>query len=195
MMLENETSYSDVTHPSSMNDAAWYCVRTQTKREHLAAKSLGQLEGVQSFCPRLRYRKATRRGKVWWVEAMFPGYVFAFFSRKTSERAVVHTQGVMKMLKFGDYMPEIPASFIAELCKLMEGQDGENEGMLTLVPTVQEGDEVEFSHGALQGFQGKVIKVLPASERVKLLIEFLGDTQVVETDLFSLLLPNKPLPE
>jgi transcriptional antiterminator RfaH len=195
MMLENETSYSDETHPPSLNDAAWYCVRTQTKREHLAAKSLGQLEGVQSFCPRLRYRKATRRGKVWWVEAMFPGYVFAFFSRKTSERAVVHTQGVMKMLKFGDYMPEIPASFIAELCKLMEGQDGEDEGMLTLVPTVQEGDEVEFAHGALQGYQGKVVEVLPAAERVKLLIEFLGDTQVVETDLFSLFLPNKPLPE
>lgn len=195
MTLDNETPRSDVSATPSMDDAAWYCVRTQTKREHLAAKGLVQLEGVQSFCPRLRYRKATRRGKVWWVEAMFPGYVFAFFSRAASERAVVHTQGVMKLLKFGDYVPEIPASFIAELCKLMEEQHGEDEGMLTLVPTVREGDEVEFAHGALQGFQGKVVKVLPAAERVKLLIEFLGDTQVVETDLFSLLLPNKPLPE
>ncbi len=195
MTLDNETPRNDGNDAPSMDDAAWYCVRTQTKREHLAAKGLGQLEGVQSFCPRLRYRKATRRGKVWWVEAMFPGYVFAFFSRTASERAVIHTQGVMKMLKFGDYAPEIPASFIAELCELVEGQAGEDEGMLTLVPTVKEGDEVEFAHGALQGFQGKVIEVLPAAERVKLLIEFLGDTQVVETDLFSLLLPNKPLPE
>jgi len=67
---------------TDINSPAWYCVRTQTKREHLAAKSLKQLEGVEAFCPRLKYRKATRRGKIWWIEAMFPGYIFAFFARK-----------------------------------------------------------------------------------------------------------------
>ena len=181
--------------PLKKDDPSWYCVRTQTKREHLAAKALAQLEGVQSFCPRLRYRKATRRGKVWWVEAMFPGYIFAFFSRYEHERTVVHTLGVMKLLKFGNYVPEIPATFVAELCKQMEEQEEGDSDMLTLEPTVKEGDEVEIAHGALQGFQGKVFVVLPSLERVKRLIEFLGDTQVIETDLFSLLLPNKPLPE
>jgi len=178
------------------NDApAWYCVRTQTKREHLAARSLKQLEGIESFCPRLRYRKATRRGNVWWVEAMFPGYIFAFFSRKESERLVVHTPGVMKLLKFGDYVPEIQATFIAELVRQMHEQDDEDDDTLTLQPTVKEGDEVEIAHGAMQGLQGKVIEVLPSSERVKLLIEFLGSDHVVDADLFSLLLPNKPIPE
>lgn len=185
----------DEPPPLEKDDPSWYCVRTQTKREHLAAKSLGQLEGVESFCPRLRYRKATRRGKVWWIEAMFPGYIFAFFSRYESERAVVHTHGVMKLLKFGNYIPEIPATFVAELCQQMQEQEEGDEDMLTLEPTVKKGDEVEIAHGALQGFQGEVVEVLPSHERVRLLIEFLGDTQVVEADLFSLLLPNKPLPD
>jgi len=195
-MLEHETSDpNDQPRQTPLDEPAWYCVRTQTKREHLASKTLAQLEAVQSFCPRLRYRKATRRGKVWWVEAMFPGYVFAFFSREESERAVVHSQGVMKMLKFGDYIPEIPDTFIAELIKQMADQDEGDDDMLTLNPTVQKGDEVEFAHGAFQGIPGKVVEVLPSNERVKLLIEFLGNTQIVEADLFSLLLPNKPLPE
>ncbi len=181
----------ELTSPS--DQAAWYCVRTKTKREYVAARSLAQLDGVQSFCPRLRYRKATRRGKIWWVEAMFPGYIFAFFSRLERERDVVHTHGVMKLLRFGDHIPEIPTTFIAELIQQMENQ--EEDDMLTLQPTVKEGDEVEVAHGALQGFQGKVVEILPAAERVKILIEFLGNRQVVETDLFSLILPSRPIPD
>lgn len=183
------------TPPEKPEEPAWYCVRTQTKREHLAAKSLDRLEGVKTFCPRLRYRKATRRGKIWWVEAMFPGYIFAFFSRQLSERDVIHTQGVMTLLKFGQYVPEIPTSFIAELIRQMEKTAASQDDVLTLQPTVQEGDEVEVAHGALQGFQGQVVELLPATERVRILVEFLGNKQVVETDLFSLILPNKPIPE
>ena len=54
---------------SSPSEPAWYCLKTQTKREAIAAAHLRELEGVEVFCPMLRYRKATRRGKVWWVEA------------------------------------------------------------------------------------------------------------------------------
>jgi len=186
---------TDPVATANSEDYAWYCIRTKPKREHIAARALEQLEGVQSFCPRLRYRKATRRGKVWWVEAMFPGYIFAFFSRAENERNIVHTHGVMTMLKFGDYVPEIPGSFIAELNEQMQQFTEGDEDTMTLEPAVNEGDEVEIAHGAFQGFQGTVIEVLPAQERVKLLTEFLGNQQIVETDLLSLLLPNKPIPE
>jgi transcriptional antiterminator RfaH len=72
-----------------MNDEKkWYCVRTQTKRERVAADNLRALAEVEVFCPVLRYRKATRRGKIWWEEALFPGYVLARFQMQESERAV-----------------------------------------------------------------------------------------------------------
>ena len=186
---------SDSVTSSDADHYAWYCVRTKPKREHIAARAMNQIEGVQSFCPRLRYRKATRRGKIWWVEAMFPGYIFGFFCREQNERNIVHTHGVMTILKFGDYMPEIPSSFIADLTQQMQELNEGDDDIMTLEPTVSEGDEVEIAHGAFQGFQGTVIEVMPAQERVKLLTEFLGNRQVVETDLLSLLLPNKPVPE
>ena len=183
------------SHCTDDDAPAWYCVRTQTKRERLASKALQQLEGVDTFCPRLRYKKATRRGKIWWVEAMFPGYVFARFARLESERAVLHSQGVMTLLKFGTYLPVIPTSFIDDLHQYIRDQESEDPDLLTLQPTVKEGDVVEIAHGAMQGISGQVVEVLPAAERVKVLIEFLGSSHVVDADLFSLLLPNKPLPE
>ena len=126
---------------------------------------------------------------------MFPGYIFAFFSRQKSERLVMHTQGVMKLLKFGNYVPEISPSFIAKMVQEMEEQEGDLDDTLVLQPTVKKGDEVEIAHGPLQGLKGTVAEILPSSERVKLLTEFLGNDQIVDTDLYSLLLPDKPLPE
>ncbi|NWK55567.1 hypothetical protein HW115_08085 [Verrucomicrobiaceae bacterium N1E253] len=185
----------DESNSNEEDSPLWYCVRTQSKREHLASKALNQLEGVETFCPRLRYKKATRRGKVWWVEAMFPGYIFAKFIRKEFERAVIHTQGVMCLLRFGNEVPAISDTFIDELHQYISECESEEEGMLTLQPIIQTGDEVEIAHGALQGMSGKVVEIRPAHERVKLLIDFLGNEQVVDADLFSLLLPNKPIPE
>jgi hypothetical protein len=42
--------------------------------------------------------------------------------------------------------------------------------------------------------QGTVVTVPSAAERVKILLEFLGSQQAVDVDLFSLLLPRRPLP-
>jgi len=183
------------TPPIEEHKPAWYCVRTQTKREHLAAKGLSQLDGVEVFCPRIRYKKATRRGKIWWVEAMFPGYIFARFVFSEMERAVIYSHGVMSLLKFGTLVPAIPETFIHELQSIIREQENEDEEMLTLQPIVKPGDTVEIAHGAMQGVEGEVVEIYPATERVVMLIEFLGGNQLVEADIFSLLLPNKPIPD
>src|SRR5271166_6904013 len=57
----------------------WFCLKAQPKREHIAAACLRQISEVEAFCPRVRFRKRTNRGPVWFVEPMFPGYLFARF--------------------------------------------------------------------------------------------------------------------
>jgi hypothetical protein len=42
--------------------------------------------------------------------------------------------------------------------------------------------------------RGLVCEVLPGRERVRVLLEFLGQLQPVEVDLFSLLMPRRPVP-
>jgi len=167
--------------------AHWYCVRTKTKRERVATQSLKLVEGVEVLCPRLKYQKVTKRGKVWWSEAMFPGYIFVKFVREEHERLVMHTQGVMCLVKFGADVPIVPEGFMVELQKSLS--EVENDEVL-LRPTMNEGDDIEVAFGAFEGEMGTVVEVLPATDRVKILIDLMGSPQVVDVDLFSLLRTN-----
>jgi len=173
----------------------WFCVRCQTKREHIAASHLRELEGIEVFCPRLRYRKATRRGKIWWVEPMFPGYVLAKFNIAEMERAVTFCQGVRGLVRFGAGIPAVPESFVEAMKHEIHQRNGAEESeLITLSPTIAIGDEVEVAHGPFQGMQGTVVAVPSGTERVKILLEFLGNPQAVDMDMFSLLLPRRPTP-
>ena len=175
---------------------AWYCVRTQTKREHIAAGHLRELEQVEVFCPRLRYRKATRRGKIWWVEPLFPGYLLARFDREHLEHAVTFCQGVRGLVRFGSIIPEVPESFVETLRREVRDRAGADDGeLLSVAPDIEQGDEVEIAHGPLQGMRGTIVSVAPAAERVKVLLDFLGRPHAVDVDLFSILLPRRPLPK
>jgi transcriptional antiterminator RfaH len=173
----------------------WFCLRCQTKREHIAAGHLRELDGVEVFCPRLRYRKATRRGKIWWVEPMFPGYLLAKFNIHEMERAVTFCQGVRGLVRFGSEIPPVPESFVEAIKhEILNRKGAEHDELVTLSPVIQIGDEVEVAYGPLQGMQGTVVSVPSATERVKILIEFLGNPQAVDMDLFSILLPRRPTP-
>jgi transcriptional antiterminator RfaH len=176
------------------NKPEWFCVRAQTKREHIAAGHLRELEGVDVFCPRLRYRKATRRGKIWWVEPLFPGYLLAKFDLAEMERAVTFCQGVRGLVRFGTEIPPVPESFVESLRNEVRERSAVDEETLAVSPVIQIGDEAEIAHGPLQGMRGTIVAIAPAAERVKILLDFLGQTHAVDVDLFSLLLPRRPLP-
>lgn len=172
----------------------WYCIKTQTKREHIAAGHLRELEAVEVFCPRIRYRKATRRGKIWWLEPLFPGYVLARFDLLELERAVTFAQGVRGLVRFGSLIPHVPDHFIRSLRNEIRAQSNLDEDILSLSPAIEIGDQVEVAHGPLQGMAGTILSISPAAERVKILLEFLGQPQAIDLDLFSILLPRRPVP-
>ncbi|MGJ8642805.1 MAG: transcription termination/antitermination protein NusG [Luteolibacter sp.] len=176
------------------NKALWYCVRTQTKREHIAARHLREIEGIEVFCPRIKYRKATRRGKIWWLEPLFPGYILAKFDIIEMERAVTFCQGVRGLVRFGSETPDVPEDFVISLIQQVKEQSSDSEELITVSPSLKVGDEVEVANGPFQGMKGTVRNIAPAQERVKVLLEFLGQVQPVDLDLFAILLPRKPIP-
>ncbi len=178
------------------DESAWYCVRTLTKREHFASAYLREIEGVDVFCPRLRYRKATRRGKVWWVEALFPGYLLARFDLPELGRAVRYAPGVSGLVHFREKVPKVSDAFVEELRReLARNADPDRPETITVQPVISPGDEVEVAHGPLQGFRGPIIEVLPGAERVRILLEFLGGDKPIDVDLFSIILPGRPRPQ
>lgn len=174
--------------------SAWYALRTQIKRERLAAANLRQLEGVEVFLPRLRYQKTTRRGRIWWVEPLFPGYLLAKFPLIEMGRVVTYSGGVSKIISFGSEVPVIPAEFVEGLRREVAAvESGDEEIVVDWKLDV--GDEVEVADGPFKGMEGQVLEVRPGVERVSLLLEFLGQTQPVEISLFSLILSNHVIPE
>lgn len=157
---------------------AWFCVRTQLKHEHIATANLRLLPGIQVFNPRIRYRRSTRRGPVWFTESLFPSYVFARFDWRQQLRLVYHSPGVATIVHFGARWPTIPDDTVAEL----RASIGEEE--LRVVEAQPEvGEEVEISGGAFHGLRGIITRLVPARQRVAILLEFLGRQTMVEVPM------------
>ena len=154
---------------SQIEEPLWFCLRAQPKHEHLAATALRRHMEIRCFAPRVRFRKPTRRGAVWFVEAMFPGYVFAEFHFATQHRQVEYSSGVQGVVRFGDQFATVDPALIESL----QEKAGDDE-MVTYNPEIEVGQSVQIAEGPFQGIEALVTRLLPARERIRVLLEFLG---------------------
>jgi transcription antitermination factor NusG len=87
---------------------------------------------------------------------------------------------VSGIVRFGDDVPEVPERALDDLRTYMEDTE------LKTVPfTIAEGDDVEIVEGPFRGQNGVVKRLLPARERVKVLLEVLGGATEVDLSLTS----------
>jgi transcriptional antiterminator RfaH len=163
---------------------AWYCLRSQPKHEHIAAAHLRMLEGVTVFCPRIRFKRKTRQGLVWVTEAMFPSYLFAHFELAEMHRRVSCAHGVIGIIRFAGRYPTIEEGALAEL----QSHTGLAE-VKELSYELSQGDQVKIVEGVLIGLDAVVTQVLPAKQRVKVLMDFLGRKMEAEIE-HSIVLPQ-----
>lgn len=178
-----------MSDPATQPCGGWYCVRTKPKKEHLAAKNLqgfAHLEDV--FCPRIRYEKPTRRGKVWFVEALFPGYLFARFDLAEDLRAVLATTGVLGVVHFSDLYPSLEGRYIETLRE--EFPEEPNE-IRIIEPEIEPGDEVVLHEGPLAGLCTVVTGLVPGSDRVRVLLDWLGREREAEVSVHALSRPGE----
>jgi transcriptional antiterminator RfaH len=144
-------------------------VKTQPKRENVAFGQLETLPEVEAFFPRVRYRRTAARGTRAVVEALFPGYLFARFSPARRARAVGYARGVAYIVRQGRELAPVPDAAVAELRALAATQ------VLELPPDPWRlGEEVRVIAGIFQGAAGRVVGLVPARQRVQLLLELLG---------------------
>ncbi len=158
-----------------LDEPLWFCLKVQPKREHLAATSLRRRFGINCVSPRLRFRKLTRRGPVWFVEAMFPGYLFAKFVYSTQHRSVESSHGVRGIVRFGQRLATLPENTVIAL----QSKTGAEE-VVTIDPSLKIGQPVHIVDGPFQGLEVVVTQVLPAKERIRVLLEFLGRSMEME---------------
>lgn len=159
--------YHTSAHPDSK--PRWYCVRTQPKREAVAASQI-EVRGVEVFAPRIRFKRRTPRGKVWFEESLFPGYIFARFE-PLMQRAVASAVGVRGLVKFAGECAMVPEWIIDTL---RDETAGEKVVVIPDEPCVQAGDEAVVAEGALMGLQAVITQVMSGGERVKILLDMMG---------------------
>ena len=177
--MRSESSTS-ILPASEVSEAKWFCLRSQPKHEHIAAARLRQCEEIEVFCPRVRIQRSTRRGLVWFTEALFPNYLFARFEWMRSQALVRSCQGVSGIVRFGDHVPEVSAGALTDLRTYMDDAE-----LKTVSFSITEGDDVEIVEGPFRGQNGVVKQLLPARERVKVLLEVLGGATEVDLSLTS----------
>lgn len=171
-----------------MHSPAWFCVRTQQKHEHIAAAHLRRaVAEVEVFNPRLRIRRATKRGAVWFVEALFPGYLFAKFVPEDSLHSVRGTPGVKTIVTFGLMAPVIPEGVIMELRRQFDANES-----VEVPLAVREGERVTIAGGPFHGLDAEVLRVMPSANRVQVLLELLGGMQRVDVMLTQVVAPKRP---
>ena len=153
----------------------WYAVQTRAKSEHIAAAGLKQFDEIEVYCPRLRFQRPTPRGKVWFTEALFPGYMFARFAAQDYLRAVTYGNAVSRLLQFGEDYAVLPDGTIEQIRTEMGGED-----LCEVEIKPEIGDEVEVAAGPFRGMKGIVTNLLGGAQRVRVLLEFLGNMNEVE---------------
>jgi len=167
---------------------AWYCARTHPKHEHLAASGLRKNLGLEVFHPRLRIERATRRGAVHVVEPLFPCYIFVRCVLAQSLDCIRYTYGMSGVVHFGQSIPSVADSVIDELKQCFESEEP-----MRVEEPLYAGAAVTIAEGSFLGAHGIVVRVLPARQRVQILLDFLGQATLAEVDRKSLALENRCL--
>ena len=167
-------------------EPAWYCARTHPKHEHIAARDLTARLGLEVFNPRLRIERATRRGVVRVIEPLFPCYLFVRCHLADQVEMVRYSSGISSLVHFGLKIPTVSNDVIEELRQCFESEEP-----MALQDPLRVGSEVRVAEGSLLGSQGIVVRLLPARQRVQILLDFLGQTTLTEVDRKSLIVEDE----
>ncbi|MGE9296173.1 MAG: transcription termination/antitermination protein NusG [Puniceicoccales bacterium] len=160
--------------PLLSEEPNWFCLRAQPRRERPAVGTLLTLPNVEPFLPIAKYSRQNAKGKRQVREPIFPGYLFCRFIPAESARQVQYSQGVAYIIKRGEHLVSIDEALIEELRLVAP------EGVLELMPRpLHEGEQVRLIHGIFAGSNAEVVELVPAADRVKVLLEILGNEQEI----------------
>jgi transcriptional antiterminator RfaH len=169
-------------------EEGWFCVRSKRKSEHIAARNLQQFAHLDEvFCPRIRFEKATLRGRVWYVEALFPGYLLTRFDLATDLRTVNGAPGVSGVLHCADFYPQISDTYIREL---RQEFPEESNAIRVIEQALAPGDEITITEGAMKGLKTIVTRLVGGGDRVAVLLDWLGQEREAEVSMRAVMRPG-----
>jgi transcriptional antiterminator RfaH len=158
----------------------WYVIHCKHLFERRAALALEELFGVATYLPELR---STIRGHTQ-TTPYFPGYLFARVDlEEVAPNRINSAPGVVRLVAFDNQPQPIPAPAI-QLIEQRLSELNAQGGMLA--HSFRPGDTVRLKRGPLQGLEAVFVGPMKPIERVRILIDFLGQQREAEVDVVCL---------
>ena len=155
----------------------WHVLHVKPRCEKKLAAQVGGYLGLESFLPLREETKIYQRRKVTVSKPVFPGYLFAAFTRE-QQVLVLKTNQVVRVL---DVVNQ--EGFLAQLDQVRKAL--EVDPTLGACEAFQTGQRVRIRAGPFQGIEG-VVQVVRGQTRVVLNIELIGQAVPVEVDTAAL---------
>lgn len=149
-----------------MQETNWYALYTAPRAEKKVNTRL-QEKGITTYLPLVKILKQWSDRKKWVEEPAFKSYIFINGDVEHLKSALV-TQGVIKIISFGQVPQKIPDNQIKWLKLLLNSPE-----LLSIDEDLKEGNLVEITSGPLSGIQGVIID-FENKKSIAVNIEILG---------------------
>jgi len=156
----------------------WYALRSKPRKEDFVWHQLNARD-IECFYPRLRVHPVNPRARK--EKPYFPGYLFIHVNMDdvgiSSLRWMPHTFG---MVSFDREPATVPDNLILTLKKRINEI---NEAGGEVFDGLQTGDKIWIHSGPFSGYEAIFDHRLPGKERVRVLLQFLGELRKVPIEL------------
>lgn len=167
----------------------WFALHIAPRQENKVALLLQRELALEVFAPRIRFRRMRAGQPLWTTEALFPGYIFARFEYLERRRQINALPGVTSVVHFGEGAAEVGEGMIAELRALVSDRD-----TIEVTADPQPGSDVIIAAGPMRGLRVLVTRVMPARQRIAILLEMLGSHREIEIETARVLPANPRQP-
>ena len=156
----------------------WYALRSKPRKEEAAWRQALSM-GFEVYYPQLRVHPVNPRSRK--LQAYFPGYLFV--NAEIEQVGVSVFQWMpqtLGLVSFGGEPAIVPESLILAIDDRVEAI---NAAGGEVFHGLKPGDVVWIRDGPFQGYEAIFDAHVPGSERVRVLLEFLGNRRQVVVEL------------
>lgn len=156
----------------------WYALRSKPRKEEIVWRQVLS-HGFETFYPRLRVQPVNPRARK--IKPYFPGYLFVHIDLEkiglSAFKWMPHTLG---LVSFGGEPAIVPENLIHDIQKRV---DEINTAGGEVLEGLKKGDEIRINEGPFRGYEAIFDYTLPGNERVRVLLELLGNQRRVPVEL------------